>query len=209
MSDITHESGVQRRDFLYVTAGALGGVGTLVACWPFIDQMNPSSDALAAGGPMAVDLASVAPGQQIIVRWRSMPIFIVHRTPAMLATLKEPQLLSMLRDPGSEENQQPAYALNWSRSLKPEYLILVGICTHLGCIPTFSPLAGSLLPSAPGGWLCHCHGSKYDLAGRVFQGVPAPYNLPVPPYHFSNPTTLMLGENPQGVSYDLTSIEQL
>ena len=149
MSDITHESGVQRRDFLYVTAGALGGVGTLVACWPFIDQMNPSSDALAAGGPMAVDLASVAPGQQIIVRWRSMPIFIVHRTPAMLATLKEPQLLSMLRDPGSEENQQPAYALNWSRSLKPEYLILVGICTHLGCIPTFSPLAGSLLPSAP------------------------------------------------------------
>lgn len=200
---------VQRRDFLYVAAGAMAGVGALAACWPFIDQMNPDSNALAAGGPMAVDLTPVAAGQSIIVRWRSMPIFIVHRTPAMLATLKEPNLLNSLRDPQSEELQQPPYATNWSRSIKPDYLILVGICTHLGCIPTFSPKTGSLLPSEPGGWLCHCHGSKYDLAGRVFQGVPAPYNLPVPPHHFSNPTTLMLGENPPGASFSLSSVQQL
>ncbi|MBN9590472.1 MAG: ubiquinol-cytochrome c reductase iron-sulfur subunit [Alphaproteobacteria bacterium 64-11] len=216
MSDATHEAGepavrtdIQRRDFLYIATGAMAATGTLAAVWPFIDQMNPTSSALAAGGPMSVDLSSVAPGQQIIVRWRSMPIFIVHRTPAMLATLREPSLLDMLRDPQSEETQQPPYARNWSRSEKPDYLVLVGICTHLGCIPTFSPVAGSLIASEPSGWLCHCHGSKYDLAGRVFKGVPAPFNLPVPPYHFTRPTTLMLGENPQGASFDLGSVQQL
>ena len=179
---LNHEPGerpvrtdVARRDFLYVTAAAMAGVGAAVTLWPFIDQMNPDSGALAAGVPLAVDLAPVQPGQMIIVRWRSMPIFIVHRTPAMLATLKNPALLNNLRDPHSQEPQQAAYATNWSRSLKPDYLILVGICTHLGCIPTFSPQAGSLVAGIPGGWLCHCHGSKYDLAGRVFQGVPAPY----------------------------------
>lgn len=200
---------VQRRDFLYVAAGAMAGLGAAAAAWPFIDQMNPSSAALAAGAPMAVDLAHVAPGQQIIVRWRSMPIFIVHRTPAMQATLRLPRLLNILRDPRSEEHQQPAYADNWSRSLKPEWLVLVGICTHLGCIPTFSPDIGTLVANEPGGWLCHCHGSKYDLAGRVFQGVPAPYNLPVPPHHFKSDTTLMIGENPPGASFDLGSVQQL
>jgi ubiquinol-cytochrome c reductase iron-sulfur subunit len=210
MTDIAYETPDQdRRDFLYIAAGALAGTGALVACWPFIDQMNPSAGALAAGAPMRVDLAPLAPGQQIIVRWRSMPIFIVHRTPAMLAALKQPSWLGLLRDPQAQEHQQPAYAQNWSRSEKPEYLVLVGICTHLGCIPTFSPGTGSLAASVPGGWLCHCHGSKYDLAGRVFKGVPAPFNLPVPPYHFTGPTTLMLGENPQGVSFDLSSVEQL
>jgi ubiquinol-cytochrome c reductase iron-sulfur subunit len=138
-----------------------------------------------------------------------MPIFIVHRTPAMLATLRLPSLLDLLRDPGSQEHQQAPYAANWSRSQKPEFLVLVGICTHLGCIPTFSPQAGSLIAGAPGGWLCHCHGSKYDLAGRVFKGVPAPYNLPVPPYRFSDPTTLMLGENPPGSNFALSSVQQL
>src|SRR5690606_15774769 len=111
--------------------------------------------------------------------------------------------------PGSQERQQPPYAANWSRAQKPDYLVLVGICTHLGCIPTFSPDAGSLTAAAPGGWLCHCHGSKYDLAGRVFKGVPAPFNLPVPPHRFSGPATLMLGENPPGVSFALSSVEQL
>jgi ubiquinol-cytochrome c reductase iron-sulfur subunit len=213
---LNHEPGehpvrtdVNRRDFLYVAAASMTATGAVVAAWPFIDQMNPDSNALAAGRPLAVDLSSVQPGQMIIVRWRSMPIFIVHRTPAMLATLKEPVLLSSLRDPRSQEHQQPAYAENWSRSLKPDYLVLVGICTHLGCIPTFSPEVGSLLAGLPGGWLCHCHGSKYDLAGRVFQGVPAPYNLPVPPYHFPNATTVMIGENPAGKSFDLSSVEQL
>ena len=121
-------------------------------------------------------------GQQILVMWRSKPIFIVRRTPANLTELKNPSLLSKLRDPESENMQQPSYAKNWSRSLKPEYLVLVGICTHLGCIPAYTPKPGSLSATWPGGYLCHCHGSKYDLAGRVFQDVPAPLNLPVPPY---------------------------
>jgi ubiquinol-cytochrome c reductase iron-sulfur subunit len=207
-TDVAHAA-VHRRDFLYIATGAMAATGTLAAVWPFIDQMNPTSAALAAGGPMAVDLTPIAAGQQIILRWRSMPIFIVHRTPAMLARLKEPALLGNLRDPQSGIHQQPPYAENWSRSLKPDFLVLVGICTHLGCIPTFSPDAGSLVAGEPGGWLCHCHGSKYDLAGRVFKGVPAPFNLPVPPYHFINDTTLMIGENPPGASFELASVQQL
>lgn len=123
--------------------------------------------------------------------------------------MKNPALLNNLRDPGSQEHQQPAYAENWSRSLKPDFLILVGICTHLGCIPTFSPQAGSLVAGIPGGWLCHCHGSKYDLAGRVFQGVPAPYNLPVPPHHYASATSVVIGENPPGQNFSLGSVLQL
>jgi len=200
---------VKRRDFLFVTAGALVSVGAALATWPFIDQMEPSSDVLAAGGPISVDLSSVAPGQQIVVRWRSRPVFIVNRTPPLLATLRDPALLSQLRDPLSQELQQPVYATNWSRSIKPEFLVLVGVCTHLGCIPAFTPERGALDPGWPGGYLCHCHGSRYDLAGRVFQGVPAPYNLPVPPYHFSSATTLVLGENPPGDDFTLSSVEQI
>lgn len=200
---------LKRRDFLYVTTGAIVAVGAALATWPFIDQMEPSSGVLAAGGPISVDLSSVVPGQQIVVRWRSRPIFIVNRTPPLLATLRDPALLSQLRDPHSQEAQQPSYAANWSRSIKPEFLVLVGVCTHLGCIPTFTPEKGALDSSWPGGYLCHCHGSKYDLAGRVFQGVPAPYNLPVPPYHFSNATTLVLGENPPGDEFSLSSVEQI
>jgi ubiquinol-cytochrome c reductase iron-sulfur subunit len=177
--------------------------------WPFIDQVNPSAAALAAGAPIAIDLTPIAPGQQIVVLWRAMPIFIVHRTPGLLAALKEPSLLAELRDPRADERQQPAYAKNRSRALNPEYLVLVGICTHLGCIPTFSPQRGSLMPSVSGGYLCHCHGSKYDMAGRVFKGVPAPLNLPVPPYHFAGAGKLVIGENPPGESFALSSVEQL
>jgi ubiquinol-cytochrome c reductase iron-sulfur subunit len=200
---------LKRRDFLYVMTGAVAAVGAAFAMWPFIDQMEPSSGVLAAGGPISVDLSGVVPGQQIVVRWRSRPVFIVNRTPPLLATLRDPALLSQLRDPHSQELQQPNYATNWSRSIKPEFLVLVGVCTHLGCIPTFTPEKGALDPSWPGGYLCHCHGSRYDLAGRVFQGVPAPYNLPVPPYHFSNATTLVLGENPPGDDFSLSSVEQI
>lgn len=205
------EPGVKRRDFLHIATGAMAAVGAALAAWPFIDQMNPSAAVLAAGAPMSIDLSKIEPGQQIVVMWRSKPIFIVHRTPAILAELKSPSLLGRLRDPQSEEHQQPAYADNWSRSLKPDYLVLVGICTHLGCIPEFHPNPGepSLGANWPGGYFCPCHGSRYDLAGRVFQGVPAPLNLPVPPYHFANDTTLIIGENPPGQSFDLGSVEQL
>jgi ubiquinol-cytochrome c reductase iron-sulfur subunit len=200
---------VKRRDFLYLATGAFGIVGSLFALWPLIDQMEPSSDVLAAGGPVSINLAPILPGQQILIIWQSKPIFIVHRTPAILKTLKSGSLLARLRDPNSEQLQQPPYAANWSRSIRPEYLVVVGICTHLGCIPTFTPKPGSLSPSWPGGYLCHCHGSRYDLAGRVFQGVPAPLNLPVPPYHFANDTTLVIGENPKGSNYSLAAVQQL
>jgi ubiquinol-cytochrome c reductase iron-sulfur subunit len=200
---------VKRRDFLYIATGAFGAVGAVFALWPFIDQMEPSSDVLAAGGPISVDLAPILPGQQILIVWQSKPIFIVHRTSAILEKLKAKSLLSILRDPNSQQLQQPPYAANWSRSIRPEYLVVVGICTHLGCIPTFTPKPGSLGPAWPGGYLCHCHGSRYDLAGRVFQGVPAPLNLPVPPYHFASDTTLIIGENPKGETFALSSVENM
>jgi len=206
---LTEEPGVKRRDFLYIATGAAAGVGALFALWPFIDQMEPTTGVAAAGGPLTVDLSKLLPGQQIVVTWRQHPIFVVHRTPPILQGLKSPALLSQLRDPNSDEAQQPDYAKNWSRSLKPDYLVVVGICTHLGCIPTFTPSPGSLGPSWPGGYLCHCHGSKYDFAGRVFQGVPAPLNLPVPPYHFASDTSLVIGENPKGANFDLSAVKQL
>ena len=202
---------VKRRDFLYVATGAVLATGTVLAAWPFIDQMEPSSAILAAGGPITVDISTMEPGQQILVKWRQKPIFIVRRTPALIKELRNPKALSLLRDPNSEEMQQPPYAKNWSRSINPEYLVAVGVCTHLGCIPTFMPKIGdpSLGANWPGGYLCHCHGSRYDMAARVFKGVPAPLNLPIPPYHFATPTSLIIGENPKGVAYDLGMVEQL
>jgi ubiquinol-cytochrome c reductase iron-sulfur subunit len=200
---------ITRHDFLYIATTTVAAVGFGLATWPFIDQMEPTPQALAVGGPITVDLASLAPGQQILVQWQTRPIFVVHRTPAILAELKSKSLLAKLRDPNSRQLQQPPYATNWCRSIKPEYLIVVGICTHLGCIPTFTPAPGALGPTWPGGYLCHCHGSRYDLAGRVFQGVPAQYNLPVPPYIFSNETKLEIGTNPKGESFSISSIEQI
>ena len=209
-SGITHAP-VKRRDFLTLAASALGAVGIGATAWPFIDQMNPAADTLAAGAPIDVDISKMKPGQQILVRWRSRPIFIVNRTRTEYESLKDQSLLNRLSDPGSERNQQPAYAANWHRSIKPEYLVLVGICTHLGCIPSFRPTVGApdLGASWPGGYFCPCHGSRYDLAGRVFKGVPAPLNLPVPPYHFVNEKTLRIGENPKGSKFDFGSIEQI
>jgi ubiquinol-cytochrome c reductase iron-sulfur subunit len=141
--------------------------------------------------------------------WRKNPMFIVHRTAAILAELKNPDALALVRDPDSDSTQQPPYAKNWSRSIKPEYLVLVGVCTHLGCTPNFRPGPGELGPGWPGGWLCPCHGSKYDLAGRVFKGVPAPLNLPVPPYHFASETSLVLGANPPGAAFEMSDIGTL
>jgi ubiquinol-cytochrome c reductase iron-sulfur subunit len=209
MTDTIHPSEVGRRDFIYVAGAAMAGVGGLAAVWPFIDQMMPDTHVLSAGAPVSVRLSAIQPGQQIVVQWRSHPIFIVRRTPAILKELKNATLLSQLRDPQSQQLQQPPYATNWSRSVNPEYLVVVGICTHLGCIPTFTPQPGSLSPSWPGGYLCHCHGSKYDLAGRVFEGVPAPLNLPVPPYSFSDPQTVVIGQNPKGENFDLGSVKQI
>ena len=200
-----------RRDFLYVATGAVATIGAITALVPLFDQMNPDRATLAAGAPISVDISKVAPGQEIQVFWRSRPIFIIHRTPQILKTLQDPKLVSRLSDPNSEAMQQPPYAKNWHRSAKPEHAVLVGICTHLGCIPKFFPTPDPSSPAADwlGGYFCPCHGSKYDLAGRVFSGVPAPYNLPVPPYRYENDQTLRIGENPEGVTFDLTQVQQL
>ena len=205
-----HATGGTRRDFLVIAGNALLGVGAACAVWPLVSSMNPARDVIAAGAPIGVDLSSLQPGQQILVLWRSRPVFIVHRTAAELKKLQESSDTSLLSDPNSQVLQQPPYAANWHRSVKPEYLVLVGICTHLGCIPEFTPQPGGQLgPTWPGGYFCPCHGSKYDLSGRVFSGVPAPYNLPVPPYHFTSDSAIRIGENPANVAWEFDSIVQI
>ncbi len=199
-----------RRDFLTIAGNALAVVGAACVAWPLIDSMNPAQDTLAAGAPVDIDISKLQPGQQIVVLWRSRPIFVVNRTPDLLQTLQQPQDLALLSDPNSEVLQQPGYAKNWNRSLQPQYLVLVGICTHLGCIPSFMPQANSVGPGWIGGYFCPCHGSRYDLSGRVYSGVPAPYNLPVPPYRFLNPTTIRIGENPPNeADFSLDSVVQI
>ncbi|MGH6665793.1 MAG: ubiquinol-cytochrome c reductase iron-sulfur subunit [Pseudolabrys sp.] len=200
-----------RRDFLYIATAAVGAVGAAAAVVPLIDQMEPDSATIAAGAPVSIDISHIAAGQQIQVFWRSKPIFIINRPPALLKTLQKPQLVDRLSDPNSDVLQQPPYAKNWHRSVKPEFAVLVGICTHLGCIPKFMPTPNPTSPATDwlGGYFCPCHGSKYDLAGRVFSGVPAPYNLPVPPHRYASDTMLTIGENPPGVSFDLGEIKQL
>jgi ubiquinol-cytochrome c reductase iron-sulfur subunit len=206
-----HDDGTTRRDFLTLLALAGAAVGVGAVAWPFIDSMEPAADTLAAGEPVDVDVSKVAPGQQIVVMWRGKPILIVRRTPAAVQTLQSPALLRILSDPDSKVLQQPPYAENWHRSVLPEMAVMVGICTHLGCIPVFypNPSATDPQPNWPGGYLCPCHGSKYDLAGRVYSGVPAPYNLPVPPYHVINEKTFRIGENQPGSDFDLNSIVQI
>lgn len=200
-----------RRDFLQLIAVAGAAIGAGAIAWPLIDSMNPSADVIAAGAPIDIDISKIALGQQIVVLWRGAPMLIVNRTPQALKTLQEPSTISLLSDPESEVHQQPPYAENWHRSVKPEYAVMVGICTHLGCLPGYMPTPdpASPAPNWPGGYFCPCHGSKYDLAGRVYKGVPAPYNLPVPPYNFLNDKTLRIGENPKSVEFELSSVVQM
>jgi ubiquinol-cytochrome c reductase iron-sulfur subunit len=200
-----------RRDFLYIASATVAAVGAAATLVPLIDQMNPDASTLAAGGPVDVDVSKIAEGSQIVVRWRERPIWIYHRSKQTLDMLQNEKDTSRLSDPNSEQMQQPPYAQNWHRSLKPEFGVLVGICTHLGCIPLFYPNPSQTTPVADwiGGYFCPCHGSKYDAAGRVYSGVPAPYNLPVPPYQFVNDTTLRIGENPANSAWNFDSIKQL
>jgi ubiquinol-cytochrome c reductase iron-sulfur subunit len=205
------DDGVTRRDFLTLVALAGAAVGGGAIAWPFIDSMQPAADTLAAGEPIDVDISKIAVGQQIVVVWRGKPILLVRRSPEALKTLQDPKLIGILSDPDSKVLQQPDYANNWHRSVSPEFAVMVGICTHLGCVPVFypNPSAADPQPNWPGGYLCPCHGSKYDLAGRVYSGVPAPYNLPVPPYRMLNAKTARIGENPEGSSFDLNFIVQI
>ena len=180
----SHDGGT-RRDFLLLAATALGAVGAGSAAWPLISSMSPARDTLAAGAPVDIDISHIQPGQQIVVLWRSRPIFIMHRTEEELQKLQAAADANPLRDPNSGALQQPDYAKNWHRSIKPELLVLVGICTHLGCIPLAHQ--GNY-----DGWFCPCHGSQYDSSGRIRQG-PAPANLPVPPYAFLSDSKIQIG----------------
>jgi ubiquinol-cytochrome c reductase iron-sulfur subunit len=186
-----------RRCFFVTLAEGFAIVGAACAIWPLIDSMAPSADVLAEGAPLDLDLSSIEPSKQKVVQWRERPIFVVRRTPEELKILQEPQEVALLADPNSDVLQQPSYAKNWHRSIKPEYLVLVGTCTHLGCVPQFKPRPGELTPNWPGGYFCPCHGSKYDLAGRVYKNVPAPYNLAVPPYRFVSDKVIRVGEDPK------------
>lgn len=199
-----------RRDFLFVATGAFAGVSAIASTIPMISQMEPDASTLAAGGPVEFDASKLQPGQQAVVRWRSRPIFIINRPDSALKLLQDQRLVSHLSDARSHEPQQPPYARNWHRSINPKFGVLVGICTHLGCIPEFFPHPNAQSPSSNwlGGYFCPCHGSKYDLAGRVFSGVPAPYNLPVPPYRLMN-DVIRIGENPPDVTWEFDSIAQI
>ncbi|WP_367606460.1 ubiquinol-cytochrome c reductase iron-sulfur subunit [Legionella sp. W05-934-2] len=191
----TDESNIdqERRDFLLKTTGAIGGVGAACALTPFISSWLPSAKAQAAGAPVQVDLKDLEPGQQVTVEWRGKPVWILRRTKEMLEGL--PKIQSSLRDPESLVDQQPEYAKNEYRSINPEYLVLVGICTHLGCVPKYTPNAEEFGADWMGGFYCPCHGSRFDFAGRVYKGVPAPINLQVPPYKFVSEHVIVIGES--------------
>jgi ubiquinol-cytochrome c reductase iron-sulfur subunit len=206
-----HSPEATRRDFLFIATGTAAAVGAAATLVPLIGQMNPDASTLAAGGPVDLDISKIEQGAQVVVYWRQRPVFVFHRSKDTLQAMQSSQLVSQLSDPNSEQLQQPPYATNWHRSVKPEFGVVVGICTHLGCIPLFypAPNATSPAPDWKGGYFCPCHGSKYDPAGRVFSGVPAPYNLPVPPYRFVNDKTLRVGENTGDSAFDFGTIRQL
>jgi ubiquinol-cytochrome c reductase iron-sulfur subunit len=183
-----------KRRFLIGASGVVGGIGVVAAATPFVMSFWPSERARAAGAPVEVDISKIEPGQKINVEWRGKVCWIVNRTPAMLATL--PKMDARLADPNSLQDQQPDYCKNEQRSIKPEFWIAVGICTHLGCSPTYRPEIGPADLGADwlGGFFCPCHQSKFDLAGRVFRGMPAPLNLVVPPHKYASDTKVVIGE---------------
>ena len=188
----------QRRKLLVAATSLVGGAGIATASAPFIASMRPSERARAGGAPVDADFAKLAPGEQVTFEWRGKPVWILHRTPTMLKALENPSLRAKLADPDSRvESQQPAYARNAFRSINPEFLVLVSICTHLGCVPAFRPDVGSadLGPDWPGGYFCPCHGSKFDFSGRVYRNVPAPTNLVVPPHRYLGTAVVRIGED--------------
>lgn len=173
---------------------AVGGGGAVGYFTPFVASWAPSAKAKAAGAPVKINIGKLEPGQSIVEEWRGKPVVVVRRTPEALENIKK--LEPVLDDPSSEESNQPDYAKNEFRSIKDEYLVLVGICTHLGCLPKYRPGVGELDADWLGGFFCPCHGSKFDLAGRVYKNVPAAANLEVPPYHYESDDVLVVGVDP-------------
>ncbi len=188
-----------RRQLLAITTG-LGLAGTAVASIPFVLSMQPSARARALGAPVEVDISKLEAGQRLVFKWRGKPVWIVNRTKKMLDTL--PGMAGKLVDPSSDASEQPSYAQNEWRSIKPDILVLVGICTHLGCSPLAKFVEGAasgLGRDWPGGFFCPCHGSFFDLAGRVYKNVPAPSNLVVPPHAYLSDTRIIVGLSPDEV----------
>lgn len=186
----------KRRCFLRLATTAVGGAGLAVASVPFFQYWLPSADTKAAGAPIKVDISTLKPREQLTVPWRGMPIWIIARDEEMLGTLSK--LDPTLRDPLSDQDQQPLYCKNIHRSIKPQIYVAIGICTHLGCVPTYRPDVGSIDAAWLGGFYCPCHGSKYDLAGRVYKDVPAPLNLKIPRHMYVSDTEIMIGQDQDG-----------
>lgn len=190
-----------KRRFLTAAASVVGGAGAIAVAIPFVVSVAPSAKAEAAGAPVLVDISQLEVGQLLTVEWRGKPVWIYRRSPEVLDAL--PTLSDELRDPSSEvASQQPEYCQNDTRSIRDEVMVLVGICTHLGCSPTYRPELApeDLGEDWKGGFFCPCHGSKFDLAGRVYQGVPAPINLEVPQYHFQGDNIVIIGEDAKGAA---------
>lgn len=183
----------EKRRFLTKTASVVGAVGAGFLAVPFAASMRPSAKAEAMGAPVEVDIEKLEPGQRVVVLWRGKPVWVVRRTPETLASLVE--LDGVLLDPGSEQSEQPASSKNEARAIKPEIFVAVGVCTHLGCSPVYRPdvAPADLGPDWKGGFFCPCHGSKFDMAGRVYKGVPAPVNLEIPPYYFASESRIVVG----------------
>jgi len=186
---------LRKRRFLTAATSVVGAVGVGFALVPFVASMQPSAKAKALGAPAEADISKLEPGQLLRVKWRGQPVWVVRRTEQNLKDLET--LTGQLLDPNSEAPQQPAYAKNPHRSRKPEILVAVGICTHLGCSPSFRPEVApvDLGPAWKGGFFCPCHGSNFDLAGRVYKGVPAPTNLVVPPHRYLSDTLILIGDD--------------
>src|SRR5579871_4925123 len=191
----SEEINESRRHFLTVATVVTGAVGAVMAAVPFVSSMEPSARAKALGGPVDIDVSKVEPGGQIKAKWRGKPVWVVQRSAGVVSDLAKVD--DRLRDPHSTQDQQPHYCQNEYRSIKPELFVVVGVCTHLGCSPLYKPQPAD--PDVgmdwPGGFFCPCHGSKYDLAGRVFKGVPAPLNLQVPPYKYVSDAAIRVGED--------------
>jgi len=194
------EVDLSRRKFLTAATSATGAVGVVFAAIPFVASWKPSERAMALGAPTEFDLSKVEAGQMAIITWRKQPIYVVRRTPDMVERLKGHD--DMLKDADSKHSEQPDYAKNTQRSRKADILVLIGTCTHLGCLPKqrFEKDTPEMGTTWPGGWLCPCHGSRFDLAGRVFEGSPASVNLRVPPYSFPSDRKLVIGVDEKGTA---------
>jgi ubiquinol-cytochrome c reductase iron-sulfur subunit len=181
---------------LIIGTGVASVAAAAAAAWPFLDSWSPSERAKALGAPVEADISGLAPGQRMIVEWRGKPVWIVRRSKQMLDDLAK--VKTKLADPDSKRPNQPPYAANETRSIKPEVLVVIGICTHLGCSPVDKFAVGELGAGWEGGFLCPCHGSLFDLAGRVYQNMPAPDNLVVPPYKYLSETGIIIGDDTKG-----------